>query len=145
MRIEALKKEYIPALTAMEKGIFGASAWSESGFESELTNPSAVFLCAVENGEVKGCIAMNDALGQGFISKVMVREDCRRQGLGAALLKKLIAVARERQMFELTLEVRASNVPAISLYESFGFQNLGLRRNFYHDPTEDAVIMTKAL
>ena len=142
--IDTLKKEYIPALCEIEKESF-SNVWTKENFESELSNPTSVFFVALQNGEVLGCVAMNNALGEGFISKIMVKEENRRQGTGALLLQKLSEYAREEKMFSLSLEVRESNFPAIALYEKSGFKNLGKRKNFYRNPKEDAVIMTKEI
>lgn len=145
MRIERLKQEHVPALCALERQCFGAVAWNESAFKSELQKEDALFLCAFEADSLLGCAALNNAAGQGFISKVMVAPAVRRQGIARTLLEELGALAKENGMYELTLEVRASNAAAIGLYESLGFINLGTRRNFYRLPKEDAVIMTKQL
>ena len=142
--IDTLKKEYIPALCEIEKEAF-SNVWTKENFESELSNPTSVFFVALQNGEVLGCVAMNNAFGEGFISKIMVKEENRRQGTGALLLQKLSEYAREEQMFSLSLEVRESNLPAIALYEKSGFKNLGKRKSFYRNPKEDAVIMTKEI
>ena len=75
----------------------------------------------------------------------MVAPAHRREGIAKAMLQALIQYAAQAGMRELTLEVRESNIPARSLYTAFGFKNLGKRRNFYHSPKEDAVIMTKVL
>ena len=145
MRIEKFKKEHIPALCELEMQCFGAVAWSENAFESELYKEDAIFLCALEDESLIGCAALNNAAGQGFISKVMVAPAFRRQGIAKALLEQMCRVAKENGIYELTLEVRASNEAAIALYEALGFENLGIRRNFYRLPKEDAVIMTKQL
>ena len=145
MKIDRLKEEYIGALLPIEQSCFGKSAWSREGFESELHKPENLFLCALEEKTVVGCIAADNAAGQGFISKVMVAPQYRRRGVAKALLSALVEFAEAQKMEELTLEVRASNAPAIALYEAAGFEKIGNRRRFYHDPSEDAVIMTKKL
>ena len=145
MRIEQLKKEYIPALSEMEELCFGALAWTQSAFESELNKDDSLFLCAVEGDCILGSAALNNAAGQGFISKVMVAPNVRRRGIAKALMEQMSRLAKEKGMYELTLEVRASNIAAIALYDGLGFENLGTRRNFYRCPKEDAVIMTKQL
>ena len=142
--IDTLKAEYIPALCKIESASF-SNAWTKENFVSELDNPTSVFFVALENGGVLGCIAMNNALGEGFISKLMVSQNSRRRGIGRLLLEKLCVYAEENGMFALTLEVRESNAPAIALYEKAGFENLGKRKNFYRNPKEDAVIMTKEI
>ena len=145
MIIERLKKEHIPKLLEIENLSFGKSAWKYEGFLSETESENSLFYCACESGDVLGCVGANDALGQGFISKVAVSPDHRRKGIADTLLTFLENEARSRNMFELTLEVRASNTPAIKLYEKHGYKILGTRRKFYHDPEEDALIMTKKL
>ena len=65
----------------------------------------------------------------------------RRRGVGRQMLEELMRLGKERGSFAYTLEVRAGNVPAIHLYESLGFKSLGIRKNFYEKPTEDAIIM----
>ncbi|MBQ6380561.1 MAG: ribosomal protein S18-alanine N-acetyltransferase [Clostridia bacterium] len=145
MRIEQLKKEHIPQLCKLEQQCFGAVAWNKSAFESELEKDDALFLCALAEDAVIGCAALNNAAGQGFISKVMVAPAFRRQRVAQALLEQMSRLAKEKGMYELTLEVRASNAAAIALYETCGFEKLGIRRKFYRLPQEDAVIMTRKL
>ena len=81
-------------------------------------------------------------LDEGYITNVAVSPDCRRQGVGRALIAALTAAARTQRLAFVTLEVRASNAPAIALYEGAGFVRVGVRKNFYAAPTEDAVLMT---
>lgn len=140
--IDVLKQKYIDELCEIESASF-SNAWTKENFAGELNNPTSVFFVALNGGEVAGCVAMNNALGEGFISKLMVSEKNRRQGIGRLLLEKLCEYAEQNRMFALTLEVRESNTPAISLYEKAGFKNLGKRKNFYRNPKENAVIMTK--
>ena len=81
-------------------------------------------------------------LDEGYIDNVAVRPDCRRQGIASALLGAFERFAQAHLAF-LTLEVRASNTPAIALYEAHGFVREGVRKNYYTNPREDAVIMTR--
>ncbi len=145
MIVETLKEAYIPALVEIEKACFGESAWTYEGFLGELSGEYSLCLCAVEEETLLGCICMNTTPEQGFISKVMVAPAHRRKGIAKEMLNALIAIAKQKGLQELTLEVRESNMPAQALYTAFGFENLGKRRNFYHSPKEDAVIMTKVL
>lgn len=145
MEIEGLKKEHIPQLVRLEAECFGACAWNEAAFLSEMQNESSVCFCAVDSAQVLGCIAMSVTPEQGFISKVMTHPAYRRQGIAKALLASFIAYAKEKGFEELSLEVRESNTAAIHLYASFDFEIIGKRRQFYRHPKEDAVIMTKRL
>ena len=79
---------------------------------------------------------------EGYILNVAVRPDCRRQGVAGQLLQVFLDFAKGNQLAFLTLEVRASNYPAIALYGSRGFRGVGRRKNYYEHPKEDAVIMT---
>lgn len=144
MKIEKLREEHIEALAEIENESF-SKPWSVKSFKSELTSPSSVFFVAVEKDAPIGCISMNNALGEGFISKVMVRKDCRGNGVGKKLLEWLVNYAKENDMFSLTLEVRQSNKVAQGLYLAFGFKEVGKRKNFYSFPDEDAIIMTKEI
>ena len=81
-------------------------------------------------------------LDEGYITNVAVFPSCRRQGVAEALLHELLHRADEKKLAFVTLEVRASNAPAIALYEKNGFQPVGVRKNYYSAPTEDGVLMT---
>ena len=78
---------------------------------------------------------------EGQITNIATHPDARRCGMGAAVLEHLIEVARSCECEMLSLEARVSNIPAISLYERYGFLKMGLRRGFYKHPTEDAYVM----
>ena len=145
MRIESLTKEHIPALCEMEKQCFGQTAWSEEGFLSELANKSNIFLTAIAEGQPIGCAALQNTGQQGFITKVMVSTANRRQGCAQALLMHMDTAAKQCGIKTIGLEVRASNEAAIALYHKCGYKDLGIRRNFYRFPKEDAVIMEKDL
>ena len=82
---------------------------------------------------------------EGQITNIATHPTARRCGMGAAVLEHLIAVAIERGCEQLSLEARVSNLPAISLYERYGFEKMGLRRGFYKHPTEDAYVMCLSL
>ena len=105
--------------------------------------PSSFYVVAVQDEEVVGFAGLQQVLDEGYITNIAVAESCRRQGLGRAMLSALVDHCRENGAAFLTLEVRQSNAAAISLYESMGFLPEGLRKNFYRQPTEDAILMTK--
>ncbi len=92
-----------------------------------------------------GSVWAQTVLDEGYIGNVAVRPAFRRQGIAGAMLMELEKLARERSLSFLTLEVRAGNVPAIALYEKHGYSRVGLRRGYYSDPREDAILMTKTL
>ena len=111
--------------------------------EDALFDPQASFIVA-EDGEggVLGYAGLHAVLDEGYIDNVAVEPDARRHGVASALLDVFCRFGQANLAF-LTLEVRASNAPAIALYEKHGFVRAGLRKNYYQAPREDAVIMTK--
>lgn len=136
-----MNKSHISAVANIEKVCF-ASPWTEEGIAEELENSLAHFLVAVGE-EVMGYIGVHEICGEGSITNVAVLPNFRCNGIGKALVSAAINGAKERNCEFITLEVRKSNFPAISLYSSLGFEQVGLRKNFYSSPTEDAVLMTK--
>lgn len=115
--------------------------WSRRMFEDELFNPKACYFILESSGKVVGYIGVWKILDEGHITNVAVHPDYRRKGFGRLLIGTLIENARDWGLVALTLEVRVSNTPAISLYESFGFYSAGTRKRYYSDNNEDALIM----
>ncbi|MGE5508808.1 MAG: ribosomal protein S18-alanine N-acetyltransferase [Chitinophagales bacterium] len=116
--------------------------WSRFAFLSELLeNERAVYLVAREDGRVVGYVGMWRILNEGHITNLAVHPDQRRRGIGRRLLQALVNISRTRGIDRLTLEVRVSNTPAQTLYESFGFRSAGVRPGYYQDNDEDALIM----
>jgi ribosomal-protein-alanine N-acetyltransferase len=99
----------------------------------------------VEDGIVLGYIGSQSVLGESDMMNVAVHPDHRRRGIGEMLVNALSRDLKERGNVCLTLEVRDSNVPAIALYEKLGFTQVGLRKNYYRNPKEDALILRKSL
>lgn len=138
MIIRDMVREDIPEVTAIEKQCF-SQPWSEQGFMDGMNAP-AVFLVAEEEA-VTGYIGMYVSAPEGEIANVAVAKSARRRGCGKALICAMQEWASEHGITRIVLEVRSSNVAAIRLYEKMGFVKLGVRRNFYQFPEEDADIM----
>lgn len=130
----------LDGVCAIENACF-AHPWSRQSIEAELDNETSLFYVAVEDGQVVGYIGMSFVLDEGYIYNVAVKADCRKNGVGSALIQTLVTHCRKNNFAFLTLEVRKSNAPARSLYEKFGFIKVGERKNYYSDPTENAVLM----
>lgn len=126
----------------LEKLCF-SDPWSLRSLRSELKNERAVYYTAVENGEVLGYAGLHNIWGEGHITNVAVSPLHRRRGIASLLVQALVSYADAQELDFLTLEVRASNLAAIALYEGFGFQHMGARPGYYSHPREDALIMTK--
>lgn len=114
-------------------------------FSTHKKNGHSIFLCALENGVVAGYISADAVLETAYINNVAVDPLFRKRGTALSLIAALEERAKEKGCLELTLEVRSGNIPAKKLYEKCGFVPVGVRRGYYSDPTDDAVIMTKRL
>lgn len=140
--IVPMDRSHLESIAALERQCFSAP-WSVSMLEEELFNPQASFLVAEgEDGQVLGYAGLQVVLDEGYIANIAVAPQWRRQGLAGELLEVYCRFAQAHLAF-LTLEVRASNEAAIALYVKHGFVQAGFRKNYYQDPKEDALIMTR--
>ena len=142
IKVRPMREEDIKAVANIEKLCF-SKPWSEDGIKSELTNDKAHFFVATKLGTVCGYIGMHIVLDECYIANIAVLPSQRRQGVGEKLLCFAEAIAENERCAFISLEVRVSNEGAIRLYEKRGFQKIGERKNFYSEPTENGLIMTK--
>ena len=141
--IVPMMEEHIDGVVAVEEGTFSIP-WTRADFEREVReNNMAIYFVAVEDGKVVGYAGMWHVVVEGHITNVGVLEETRGKGVGSMLMEKLIEVAEEKKMFGITLEVRMGNAPAQALYHKYGFKAEGIRKNYYPDTKEDAIIMWK--
>ena len=136
--IEKLSKKYIDDIYNIECACF-SHPWSKADLEAQLSLDTSHFLVAVCGKKTVGYMGLQIFSGEGCVTNVAVLPDFRRQGIAEMLIKKQL----ENDMNFISLEVRKSNSPAISLYKKLGFETVGIRPHFYTSPDEDAVIMTK--
>ena len=115
--------------------------WSKESFKDELNNEIAHYLVGSINNKVVAYIGAWFILDEAHITNVAVKSDFRRQKIAKQLITAFIVLAKKHQITSITLEVRASNFPAQSLYQQFGFEKQGLRKRYYADNNEDAIIM----
>ena len=108
-----------------------------------MNNELAFWLVAVEDGRVAGYIGSQTVMDETDMMNVAVHPDFRRKGIAETLVNTLVAQLKTKGSRCLTLEVRASNTPAITLYEKLGFSEIGRRKNYYRNPREDALILRK--
>ncbi len=139
--VTEMTAEHIPEISALEKECF-SSPWSKNALSEELKNPDSHFL-VVEKDGVAGYIGVQEICGEAYITNIAVFGKYRKLGIGRALLRAASDGARARGCEFITLEVRVSNASAVSLYESEGFEKVGIRKNFYASPVEDGAIYTK--
>lgn len=135
-------KEMLPDIAAIEEVCF-SHPWSPVALEGELVRSDARIFCALERDTVAAYGSMRMVLDEASIGNIACLPDFRGRGAGGQVLDALIACAKEAGMKRMLLEVRPSNTAAIVLYRSRGFVELGRRKGFYRDPTEDALMMEK--
>lgn len=144
-RITDAKKEHVPAIGRIERESF-SMPWSEELIESYRSSDNCIFLVAEDGeGAVQGYISCQTVLDEAYIANIATAAEYRRRGIADALVTALLERVGEVNFSFLTLEVRESNSPAISLYQKHGFKTLGKRPNYYEKPKEAALIMTRWL
>ncbi len=119
----------------------GAEAWTENGIIETLNRNGHYFVIEVDS-KIVGHGGFTAVLDEGDITNIAVRPEFQRKGLATKILETMITSAKKQNLKFLTLEVRSQNIPAISLYEKYGFTVKGERKNFYRNPTDSAKIMT---
>lgn len=137
-----MNKDHVSQIAQLEAQCF-SDPWSEKSVASELENPLSLWLVAEEDGRVCGYVGSQTVLDESDMMNVAVDPRFRRQGIARTLIETLIAELSKMGSRCLRLEVRVSNENARALYERMGFQQLGLRKNYYHNPKEDALILGK--
>ncbi len=140
--IDVLDECDISKLVELENMCF-QDPWSENMFLGDLRNDNTSYLGAfIDDNILVGYIGMWEIGDTGEITNVAVHPNYRKMGIASMLLEKLIEYCRNDGFMFLNLEVRESNIPAIKLYEKFNFKKVGLRKNYYKNPTENAILMT---
>ncbi len=140
MIIREMKEEDIPAVCDIECSIF-SKPWSAGSFLSSIKDTNNIYLVVEEEGRILGYCGLWGVVGEGQINNVAIRKESRNNGLGRKMLQRLLELGKQKGLEEFTLEVRVSNKNAIHLYHSLLFKDAGIRKNFYEEPTEDALIM----
>lgn len=141
-KISDAEPEHVTEIHMLEKQCF-SMPWTEYQIRSQLSDSEHIFLAALSDDDrVLGYIGLMFVLDEGYISNVAVAPDARGQGIAKALIAELLTRAGENKLSFLTLEVRESNTAAKNLYLGCGFEPVGIRKNYYELPKEDAILMT---
>ena len=144
MRMEPMSEVHVASVAELENLCF-SDPWSINSVASELKNPLSLWLVAMEGERLAGYIGSQSVLGESDMMNVAVHPDFRRRGIAEALVLELARALKEKGNHSLSLEVRQTNEPAKKLYEKLGFEQVGLRPNYYRNPREAALILKKVL
>lgn len=140
LTIRPVTPDDIADIAALEALIF-PDPWSEASLASALSDEKHTFLCVEQDGTVAAYLLGCGVAGESEILRVATHPSFRRRGLGRDLVRSFISERMNEGDSTVFLEVRASNISAIALYASCGFASFAVRRNYYRNPTEDAVMM----
>jgi [ribosomal protein S18]-alanine N-acetyltransferase len=140
IEIRVLELHDLSAIEAIEQKAY-PSPWSRSMFASELAKPTSICLGAFEGQDLVGYVINSRYVDAWHVMNVAVDPEHKRRGVATALLERLFELTRDDERRGYTLEVRVSNEDAIGLYEKLGFESRGIRRGYYTDNREDALIM----
>lgn len=143
LELQHLNTSHLDMILEVDRACFGG-LWTIDAYERELNSPNSDIIGIIKSPTsipLLGLGCVWSILEEAHITILAVHPQYQRQGLGKLLLYGLLQVAHERGLERATLEVRASNQPAISLYEQFGFKTAGRRKRYYQDNGEDALIL----
>jgi [ribosomal protein S18]-alanine N-acetyltransferase len=136
-----MKEEDIDQVLVVEHASF-ATPWSREAFYNEInTNRFATYIVLEEDQKIIGYCGVWIVVDEAHVTNVAILPDYRGRKLGQVMMSKLIEIAKDKGAKSMTLEVRVTNYPALALYRKFGFQNGGIRKNYYSDNQEDALVM----
>lgn len=141
MQIVKFCEHHIDDILKVENECF-TDPWSAKMFKEEIEGRFSHYYVVEENGIAVGYMGMWSLSGEGHITNIAISTVHRKKGYAKALLNHFIDIANSEDLEFMTLEVRESNTPAVSLYESFGFIKVGERKNYYEN-SENALLLTK--
>lgn len=141
--VSRLAEDSAAKIAEIEKDCF-SHPWSEATLESEIKSRFSDFFGAFCEGELAGYIGGRTIAEETEIFNVAVKPDFRRKGIAKKLIEKFIEASLEKETRQIFLEVRTSNLGAINLYEKCGFVFCGIRKDYYDDPKENAILMRLA-
>lgn len=142
MKVREMTFEDLPEVTAIEEATFSIPWTYEAMLEARNAKEN-VYLVCVDDDEILGYCGLWGVLGEGNIVNIAVKESARRRGVATMLMNSLEVYGREKNIVVYFLEVRESNESARNLYKKCGYRDIGLRKNFYEKPVENAVVMSK--
>ena len=140
--IRKMEKDDLAQVMEIEAEAYGEHHWSRDSFINELDNNLSVYYSAVDkNNQLLGYLGAWLIFEEAHVTTIAVRNECKKQGIANRLMLALIDKCYENMIKYITLEVRVSNIPALGLYTKWGFTDVGVRKGYYQDNNEDALIM----
>ena len=140
--IRRMETADLEQVAELEKACFSEN-WSYGLLEAGIYSPYDVYYVYEQEGRILGYCNLRLLAGEGEVQRIAVWPRCRRMGLAREMMEAMVDYARENRAAAISLEVRESNLPARSLYETYGFAKEAVRKGYYHNPSEDALIMWK--
>jgi len=137
---DLMKEEDIDSVLEISSLSF-STPWSKDSYIQELTNPIARYLVAKIDNKIVGFVGTWIVLDESHITNIAVHPNYRKQGIGSSLLEAFLKYCKSQGCIAFTLEVRNSNKAARTLYEKYNFKQEGVRKGYYEDTKEDAIIM----
>ena len=134
----------LPEIAALESKIF-SDAWSLKSLEETWNQKNAVIFAAKTEGKTEGYLIFYYVLDEGEIARIATAPSVRRKGAAGHIFRELLAFCAEQQITRIMLDVRESNEAARRFYEKYGFTEDGIRKNYYENPKENAILMSKNL
>ena len=142
MTVRVMETEDLDSVMEIENEAF-SPPWTKEGFFTFLIREDTLFLTAEDKSGIVGYAGLLMVLDEAEILNIAVRHDRRKEGIGHFLMQSLLLLSGESGIHTIHLEVRESNHSARRLYARHGFKEVGLRRSYYTDPVEDAILMTR--
>lgn len=139
--IKRLRREDVADVAELERKIF-SDAWSERAILETLDQKQTMLLAAYEDKKMIGYVILYYVLEDGEIARIAVADGYRRQGVATLMLREMVILCRDIGVSKILLDVRESNAAAYAFYERRGFVRDGIRKNFYSDPVENAILMS---
>lgn len=137
-----MTEQDVAQIAELEKKVF-SDAWTSTGIYETFGQNQAFIAVAECDGEIAGYCIIYYVIDEGEIARIAVDEKVRRQGVGRGLLDFVCECCKMKNVYRLLLDVRESNESARRFYEQYGFAVDGVRKNFYDQPKENAVLMSK--
>ena len=143
VKIKKMTADKLSEVVKIEEIVHPGHHWSLDSFYNEINNKLAHYSCIVDanTNKILGFAGFWEILEEAHITSISILPEYRRMGLATILLKHIVKKCYKKMIKYITLEVRASNIGAIALYEKFGFKSVGRRKKYYQDNNEDALIM----